>query len=68
MVENEIGGATWFAATKARLLEISAELRNPETTDERRNELFNQQIDILEQLQEHSHETLFDRMVDCVME
>ena len=47
----KFGTQGWFNNARTKLVENSKELRNPETKQERRNELYDEQIRLLDELE-----------------
>ena len=53
-----VGTQAWYDKTRARLVEISKKLMNPETDQEKRELLYSEQVALLEQLEKYATDDL----------
>lgn len=54
MTGYRIGSQAWYDVTRRRLLDVSMELRKPETAQDRRDQLYNEQLYLVDSLLKHS--------------
>ena len=63
MAGYKIGSQAWYDASRKRLVQISKKLRSPETSQEDKNKLYHEQIDIIDSLVEHTNEKLVNNPI-----
>ena len=56
MAGYRIGSQAWYDATRRRLIDISTELQKPEVSQDKKNQLYDEQVSLIEGLQKHSNE------------
>lgn len=53
-----VGTQAWYDQTRGRMVQISKELMNPETDQEKRDRLYSEQVYLLEQLEKYATDDL----------
>lgn len=56
MKDYRVGTQGWYEATRRRLVNISSELRKSDISQSRRDELYDEQLNLVESLMKHSNE------------
>ena len=53
-----VGTQAWYDKVRGRLVEISKELMNPETVQDKKDRLYQEQVSLLEQLEKYATDDL----------